>query len=525
MLLELCIISILLLLYSIIWYKKNKDATLVRWPVVGEVPSIFKNAHRVHDWCVELANEVGCTVATKAFFFRIIYTCDFRNVEYIYKTNFPNFPKGKHYNDAFDMVAEGIFNAESEHWHAQRKLANLTFMSKEFRSLSAKVTQQLVQDSLFPLLDNAAHEQGHDGSILDFEDVFARFTFDSISTVLFGRNPRSLSSSTTSHHPLAEALDKATEVIFYRHVMPETWWKICRILKFGKEKEMFKPLKVIDEHMTNYIATKREEILKGGTVVQKHDVLGLYMTSKELEENKLIPKGDQFLKDSAMSFLFAGRDSTALTLSWFFWLMTENPREEAKILEELKLLYNTKLIMMSNNNNNNNNNKVIKKPSYYVFSYDTLKGLVYLHAAICEALRLYPPLPANHRSVDKDDTLPDGTRVKPGMMILISLYAMGRVEAVWGKDCLEYKPERWIDGESGKLSAVQLSKLFAFNVGPRNCIGREMAFTQLKVIIAAVIFNFHVEAVEGQVVLPKPSVTLHMQNGFKVRIKKRLNFN
>ncbi|KAK9134232.1 hypothetical protein Syun_013562 [Stephania yunnanensis] len=331
MLLELCIISILLLLCSIIWYKKNKDATLVRWPVVGEVPCIFKNAHRVHDWCVELANEVGCTVATKAFFFRIIYTCDVRNVEYIYKTNFPNFPKGKHYNDAFDMVAEGIFNAESEHWHAQRKLANLTFMSKEFRSLSAKVAQQLVQDSLFPLLDNAAHEedQNHDdGSILDLEDVFARFAFDSVSTVLFGSNPRSLSSSTTSHHPLAEALDKVTEVIFYRHVMPVTWWKICRIFMFGKEKEMSKSLKVIDEHMTNYIATKREEILKG--VVQKHDVLGLYMTSKELEENKLIPKGDQFLKDSVMSFLFAGRDSTAVTLSWFFWLMTENPEKRPR---------------------------------------------------------------------------------------------------------------------------------------------------------------------------------------------------
>ncbi|KAK9134287.1 hypothetical protein Syun_013617 [Stephania yunnanensis] len=413
--------------WSIAEFVLVKDATLVRWPVVGEVPCIFKNAYRVHGWCVELANEVGCTVATKAFFFRIIYTCDVRNVEYIYKTNFPNFPKGKHYNNALDMVAEGIFNGESEHWRAQRKLANLTFMSKEFRSLSAKVAQQLVQDSLFPLLDNAAHEEDHDGSILDFEDVFARFAFDSVSTVLFGRNPRSLSSSMTSHHPLAEALNKATKVIFYRHIMAGTWWKICRIFKFGIEKEMFKSLKVIDEHMTNYIATKREEILKG--VVQKHDVLGLYMTSKELEENKLIPKGDQFLKDSAMSFLFTGKDSTTATLSWFFWLMIENPREEAKILEELKLLYNTKLIMMSNNNN-----KVIKKPSYYVFSYDTLKGLVYLHAP----------------------------------------YGRGGV----GEGLLGVQAERWIDGESGKLSAIRLSKLFAFNVGPRNCIGREMAFTR-----------------------------------------------
>ncbi|KAF9590203.1 hypothetical protein IFM89_031858 [Coptis chinensis] len=97
---------------------------------------------------------------------------------------------------------------------------------------------------------------------------------------------------------------------------------------------------------------------------------------------------------------------------------------------------------------------------------------------LCESLRLYPPIPATHRGVEKEDVLPNGTTVKPGMMILISMYAMGRLEWEWGKYCLEYKLERWID-ENGKLNPIPLTKFFTFLAGPRNCIGRDMAFTQM----------------------------------------------
>jgi cytochrome P450 len=83
-----------------------------------------------------------------------------------------------------------------------------------------------------------------------------------------------------------------------------------------------------------------------------------------------------------------------------------------------------------------------------------LKKLVYLHGALCETLRLYPPVPLEHKSSLKPDVLPSGHKIKSNTMILNSLYSIGRVEEIWGEDCLEFKPERWISKEGGISSLL-----------------------------------------------------------------------
>ncbi|KAF5182476.1 Cytochrome p450 [Thalictrum thalictroides] len=485
------------------WYLKHKNEVLVKWPILDLLPSILKNQHRMQDWSVELANSVGSSIIARGPFFarlNLVLTFDVRNAEYITKTNFSNFPKGADYIEIFDIIGSGIFNMEYEYWHAQRKLANSTFMSKEFRSYVAKTTLDVVENSLLPLLSIQS-------SVIDLEDIFLRFTFDSIFTVIFGRNPNSLSLDLPCNE-LAQAIDVVTEAIYYRHIVPTSWWKLCRWLMIGSEKKLANAWKTIDRCLEHYVLLKRDDLHQG---LQQNDMVTSFILSQEKElNNYLIPQGDAFLKDNGLSFLFAGRDSSSTALAWFFWLIERNPNVESKILEELRHVHANK----------NDEDDALKAKRPYVFTAEDLKGLVYLHASLCESLRLYPPLPITHRGVQKEDVLPDGTMVKPGWKILISMYAMGRSESVWGKDCLEYRPERWID-ENGKLNPIPLTKFFTFFAGPRNCIGKDMAFTQMKLVIGAVLFNFHVELVEGHTVRAKSSIVLHMQDGLKVRIRKR----
>ncbi|WOL07457.1 alkane hydroxylase MAH1-like [Canna indica] len=151
---------------------------------------------------------------------------------------------------------------------------------------------------------------------------------------------------------------------------------------------------------------------------------------------------------------------------------------------------------------------------------DRLGKLVYLHAAISETLRLYPPASLQHKQVTTTGTLPSGEKVKPGDVVIVYFFSMARMEELWGKDCREFKPERWIT-DRGEIKNEPAYKFFSFGSGPSMCLGRELAFTKLKTVISALLRSFRFEAVEGQVVKPKLSVISCMKNGLMVQVSKR----
>ncbi|CAI0454891.1 unnamed protein product [Linum tenue] len=202
------------------------------------------------------------------------------------------------------------------------------------------------------------------------------------------------------------------------------------------------------------------------------------------------------------TLIAAGKDTLSSTLSWLIWLVVTHPDVERKILEEIE-------------------RETDRGTSWFSISKDELNGLVYLHATICETLRLYPPVPFEHRCAGEADVLPTGHRVKKGMRMLLSIYSMGRMEEIWGKDCMEFKPERWIS-EEGNIIHVPSQKFMAFLTGPKTCLGKPMSFMQLKFIVSAILWNYKLDMVEGHIVKPTPSIVLSMKDGLKMRVSKRV---
>lgn len=464
---------------------RSRRKLLVDWPLVGHLPYLLLHAHDFHDWCTDLLRASGCTFVfapPAGALYDVVLTCDPANVNHVFNANFLNYTKGEGFSEIFDFLGHGIFNSDGDSWKFQRKKAHSLMASPRFRSFVAEASRSKVEHGLIPLLSHFAEGC----RVLDLQDVFLRFSFDTTCALVFGIDPGCLSVSLPTV-PFAKALDDAEEVSFFRHNVPVTWWKLLRRLRMGPERKMHEAVEVLDRFVSGYVSRRREEKRSGGD-----DLLSSYLDCQaEAAECGGFDRFDTFLRDTTVNLMVAGRDTVSSALTWFFYMVIENPSVEAKILAEVR-----------------------------EHGASDLGKLVYMHAAILESLRLFPPVPFEHKDAVSAERLPSGEEVHDKRRIIFSIYSMGRMEGIWGEDCLEYRPERWIS-ESGKIRHEPSYKFFAFNAGPRTCLGKDMAFAQLKTVAAAVIDKFEFAVAEGFVARRKLSIILYMRDGLMVRVRKR----
>lgn len=152
---------------------------------------------------------------------------------------------------------------------------------------------------------------------------------------------------------------------------------------------------------------------------------------------------DVFLRDIIISFILAGRDTSSSGLSWFFWLLTTHRHVEHAICREIEDIVRTR----NQQESDEDAEPASIAGSAVDFTFEELKRMHYLHAAVTESLRLYPPVPVDMKFSLHADVWPDGTRVAANSGVAYHPFAMGRMERIWGADCCEFKPERWlVDG-------------------------------------------------------------------------------
>ncbi|XAR73282.1 hypothetical protein NMG60_11007199 [Bertholletia excelsa] len=491
----------LMICFVLISWLTNMDGLPRNWPLVGMLPNLLWSVGRVHENCVILLEKVGGTFLHKGPWFAnmdTVATVDPANVHYIMSANFSNFPKGPQFLKMFDFLGGGIFNSDSESWRSQRKLARSMITHQRFYKYLVKTTQDKVEKGLVPVLDLCSKG----GQTVDLQDLFQRLTFDTTCILVTGYDPGCLSTE-LAEVPFSKAMDDAEEAVLFRHVLPQSIWKLQRWLGFGPEKKLSKACKTLDNIIYKYLSMKRDELGRGMKVKEEEGVDLLTSYLKEDETVEGLKRNDKFLKDTILNFMIAGRDTTSSALTWFLWLVSTHPEVETKLREELR-----SAIPAEEGN------------KWRLFKVEEVSRLVYLHSALCESLRLYPPVPFQHKEPLQPDVLPTGHRVHPQMKILFPLYAMGRMKFIWGEDCMEYKPERWIS-ERGTVKHEPSYKFLAFNAGPRTCLGKEVAFTQMKAVAAAIIHNYDVRVVQGHPVEPNVSIILYMKHGFMAKITRR----
>ncbi|CAL9241943.1 unnamed protein product, partial [Arabidopsis halleri] len=118
----------------------------------------------------------------------------------------------------------------------------------------------------------------------------------------------------------------------YRHVKPRFLWKLQNWIGVGIEKKMIEAGAIFDRVCAKYISARRNHFTgESEDLLTSHIYIFIYTTKYPL----LNPNNDRFLRDNVLALLLAGRNTTASALTWFFWLLSENPTVVTKICQEI----------------------------------------------------------------------------------------------------------------------------------------------------------------------------------------------
>jgi len=221
------------------------------------------------------------------------------------------------------------------------------------------------------------------------------------------------------------------------------------------------------------------------------DLLSMLLGARDEETGNGM--SDRQVHDEVITLLLAGHETTAVTLTWTWYLLSAHPDAERRLHEELDSVLGGRVPMP-----------------------DDLAALPYTRMVVEEALRLYPPAWAILRRATGEDQI-GPYRVPAGTSIFISPYAMHRHPAFW-EDPDAFEPERFTpERAAGRPHFAYLP----FGGGPRQCIGKTFALMEAQLVLATVAQRYQLRAVPGHVVEPNPLITLRPRGGLPVTLERR----
>jgi cytochrome P450 len=391
-------------------------------------------------------------------------------IEQILARKDDRYPKPKLLLNAMKLLqGQGLFSSEGESWYRHRRLMQPAFQQSQMVNLQAKIQEQvrsLIQDwQLKP-----------DSTVIDIAAEMTRLTLKIISSALF-----SVDLSDTSN-TLGQAIRTGFEYVYFRMSTPIALppsFPTSRNRQFRRAKRM------IDQTIQEMIQTRRE----GSS--ESIDLLSMLLAAQDEETG--MGMSDQQVQDEVMTLLNAGFETTATTLSWFWYLIGSHPEVMQQVTAEVESVLQGQYL-----------------------SFEKMGQLQYTRRAFDESLRVYPPGLGMMRTSIADDEL-QGYRLPKGTQIILGTYFTQRHRAFWRNpdrfDPDHFLPEQVADRP--KYAYVP------FGAGPHVCIGKNLALMESMMIITAIVQHFQVELIEGQTMVVDPRFTLRPRDGVKIRLRKR----
>ena len=418
------------------------------------------------------ARDYGDVVSFRLFHVRVCLLSDPDAIEQVLVRNYGRFIKSRDYRALAAVLGDGLLTTEHEVWRRQRRLIQPVFHRENV----------LVYADTMVECARQAIAGWRDGAMMDVHDEMAQLTLQIVARCLFGADV------TAQAREVREAMHVATsQFTNYARlamVLPKRFL-IPRVSKMGRA------VRKLDRVLYGIIRERRAAHQAGQTHGPR-DLLGLLLSARD-EEGRAMD--DSELRDQAMTLFLAGHETTALALTWTWYLLSQNPVVEEMLLAELRSVL------------------AGRDPAP-----GDLPSLPYLDCVLKESLRLYPPVWGIGREAVKAFDA-GGYHLPAGTKVFISPWVMHRNERFF-PDPERFDPDRWRD-DPVRRGVLPRFAYFPFGGGPRVCIGAGFAQMETALLLATIAQHFRISLVADHPVKLLPSVTLRPKFGIRATVHRR----
>jgi cytochrome P450 len=364
------------------------------------------------------------------------------------------------------FAGEGLLTSDGALWKQQRKLMQPAFHQRQLAGYGDV------------MVAHATHmvESFGDGQVCEINEEMAKLTLGVVVKSLFGADfPRETGEIGRS---MLAVLDAANQRL--NSVLQVPSWVPTR--RHLRERRALAKLDAMLQILIQARRTSGES---------RDDLLSVLLAA--VDEDSGAQMSDRQLRDEMMTLFLAGHETTASALTWTWYLLSQHPEVEARLLEELHRVLHGRAPAVAD-----------------------LPKLPYTEMVVREAVRLYPPAPGFAREPIEDVTI-GGYVVPKGSLVTVNTYALQRDRRFFD-DPERFDPDRFAPGWEERIPRYAY---LPFGGGPRVCIGNGFAMMAARLILATVAQRYKLSLEPLQEIVPIQLVTVRPSGPVRMRLKRR----
>jgi cytochrome P450 len=422
------------------------------WPIVGNLLQIkpMRIHQNVEQWCVRFGPLMRLYFGPRA----VLVIANHTTVSAVLRDRPGSFRRP---SITAKVSAElgglpNVFMAEGVDWRNQRRMVMAGFAPKPTRAYFPSLVNVALR--LQRRWDRAAAQH----EMIDLSADLKRYTVDIIAGLAFGQDVNTLEAG---ENVIQQHLDLILPGIARRSLAIWPYWRYFKLPQDRKLEHSSAALRVA---VYTLIDQARQRMRADPALHDKpSNLLEAMLAAADQPDSGV---NNDMVAGNVTTMLLAGEDTTANTIAWLLYLLRSNPHTLQKAMAEVKQL----------------------APDSASFTLEQMDTLVYLDAAIQEAMRLKPvgpfmPLEATADTVVEDVHVPKGN-------LVWCVMRRDSVDDTHFPNAQAFEPERWLTATVDKQASMP------FGSGPRTCPGRYLALLEIKVAVAMLLARFGIDSVD-----------------------------